>query len=58
MYFFLCQQLCSNLNLPATRYITLKTVMLSGAPTNNNSTMENTIKKYLTKSGWLQGNLA
>ncbi len=47
-------QLCSKLNLPATRYITLKTVLLSGAQCQINSAAENCIKKYLIQSGWLQ----
>lgn len=47
-------KLCSKLNLPATRYITLKTVLLSGAQCQINSTAENCIKKYLIQSGWLQ----
>lgn len=47
-------QLCSKFNLPATRYITLKTVLLSGAQCQINSAAENYIKKYLIQSGWLQ----
>lgn len=69
-------RLCSSLNLPPTRYITLKTVLLSGsdhsyaikqepsemvkgvlgAGSNNaNSSHIDSIKKYLTKAGWLAG---
>lgn len=47
-------RLCTKLNLPATRYITLKTVLLSGAQCQINSAAENCIKKYLVQSGWLQ----
>lgn len=47
-------RLCTKLNLPATRYITLKTVLLSGAHCQINSAAENYIKKYLIQSGWLQ----
>lgn len=47
-------QLCSSLNLPPTQYITLKTVLLSGAPiTSSSSIIENSIRKYLINAGWL-----
>lgn len=47
-------QLCSSLNLPPTRYITLKTILLSGVPISvNNSSTEASIRKYLIKGGWL-----
>lgn len=47
-------KLCTSLNLPPTRYITLKTVLLSGASLNNIPTpQENFIKKYLMRAGWL-----
>lgn len=73
-------KLCSSLNLPPTRYITLKTVLLSGSdhsyaikqepPTASGgdagkgagvgagaagSSHIESIKKYLTKAGWLAG---
>lgn len=76
-------KLCSSLNMQATRYITLKTVLLSGSdhsyaikqeplgshdsksvlgvgPATGNGAAANsshigTIKKYLTKAGWLAG---
>uniref|UniRef100_A0A182R096 Transcriptional adapter n=1 Tax=Anopheles farauti TaxID=69004 RepID=A0A182R096_9DIPT len=49
-------QLCSSLNMPVTRYLTLKTVLLS-RPTldhNINSVAESIVKKYLVSRGWLQ----
>lgn len=78
-------KLCSNLNMPATRFITLKTVLLSGGGDHSyaikqepgdqklagqgmmtgssngggggaaqaNSSHIDSIKKYLTKAGWL-----
>lgn len=61
-------QLCTNLNLPATRYVTIKAVMLSGGlppsvtSLSNGATVsgggggaiESAIKNFLTKAGWLQ----
>lgn len=47
-------QLCSVTSLPATNYITLKTIMLSDTlklPTNSTEKM---MKNYFSKSGWLQ----
>lgn len=52
-------KLCSNLNLPVTRYITLKTVFLSNGATGNEaqianiSNSEHTIRNHLIKSGWI-----
>ncbi|XP_053685745.1 transcriptional adapter 2B isoform X1 [Sabethes cyaneus] len=49
-------QLCSSLNLPVTRYLSLKTVLL-GRPSLDHgisSVAEGMVKKYLIKSGWLQ----
>lgn len=46
-------KLCTSLNLPPTRYITLKTVLLSGASLNTPTPQENFVKKYLMKAGWL-----
>ena len=52
---FVSLQLCSNLNLPATHYLTLKTVLLSGANIPDpNSSIVSSVKRYLTKAGWLQ----
>lgn len=49
-------QLCSSLNLPVTRYLSLKTVLL-GRPSLDHgisSVAETMVKKYLIRSGWLQ----
>ncbi|XP_058467624.1 transcriptional adapter 2B-like isoform X1 [Malaya genurostris] len=49
-------QLCNSLNLPITRYISLKTVLL-GRPSLDHgmsSLAEGMVRKYLIKSGWLQ----
>ncbi|XP_058839734.1 transcriptional adapter 2B-like [Topomyia yanbarensis] len=49
-------QLCNSLNLPVTRYLSLKTVLL-GRPSLDHgisSVAEGMVKKYLIKSGWLQ----
>lgn len=49
-------QLCNSLNLPVTRYLSLKTVLL-GRPALDHgisSVAEGMVKKYLIKSGWLQ----
>ncbi|XP_053680671.1 transcriptional adapter 2B-like [Anopheles nili] len=49
-------QLCSSLNMPVTRYLTLKTVLLSRTALdhNINSVAESIVKKYLVSRGWLQ----
>ncbi|XP_059218848.1 transcriptional adapter 2B isoform X2 [Stomoxys calcitrans] len=49
------QQICKNFNLPPTSYLSLKTVLLSGAPVNssNLSPIESSIRKYFIKVGWL-----
>ncbi|XP_061503217.1 transcriptional adapter 2B isoform X2 [Anopheles gambiae] len=49
-------QLCSTLNMPVTRYLTLKTVLLSrpALDHNINSVAESIVKKYLVSRGWLQ----
>ncbi|XP_035897031.1 transcriptional adapter 2B isoform X1 [Anopheles stephensi] len=49
-------QLCSSLNMPVTRYLTLKTVLLSrpALDHNINSVAESIVKKYLVSRGWLQ----
>uniref|UniRef100_A0A182JNW8 receptor protein-tyrosine kinase n=1 Tax=Anopheles christyi TaxID=43041 RepID=A0A182JNW8_9DIPT len=49
-------QLCSTLNMPVTRYLTLKTVLLSrpALDHNINSVAESIVKKYLVGRGWLQ----
>ncbi|XP_059610507.1 transcriptional adapter 2B isoform X1 [Phlebotomus argentipes] len=49
-------KLCATLNLPPTRYITLKTVLLSGASRAIDakvSPLENCVREYLMKAGWL-----
>lgn len=63
-------KLCSNMNMAPTRFITLKTVLLSGSDHSYaikkepqggtdsaaiNSSHIHCIKKYLTKAGWLAG---
>lgn len=52
-------QLCITLNLPPTKYITIKTILLSGATTvsNDPNYIENHVKKYLVNSGWLKKKL-
>lgn len=49
------QQICKVFNLPPTTYLSLKTVLLSGAPvpSNNLSPVENSLRKYFIKVGWL-----
>ncbi|XP_055540125.1 transcriptional adapter 2B isoform X1 [Wyeomyia smithii] len=49
-------QLCNSLNLPVTRYLSLKTVLLSRPLLDHgiSSVAESMVKKYLIKSGWLQ----
>lgn len=46
-------QLCNALNLPPTYYISLKTVMLSGSPLSTNSRVENIVRKFFIRAGWL-----
>ncbi|XP_055678236.1 transcriptional adapter 2B isoform X2 [Lutzomyia longipalpis] len=49
-------KLCATLNLPPTRYITLKTVLLSGARNaidTKVTPLENCVREYLMKAGWL-----
>ncbi|GAB0087645.1 Transcriptional adapter [Sergentomyia squamirostris] len=49
-------KLCATLNLPPTRYITLKTVLLSGARSAIDikvSPLEHCVREYLMKAGWL-----
>ncbi|XP_011197356.1 transcriptional adapter 2B isoform X1 [Bactrocera dorsalis] len=48
------QQVCKDFNLPPTTYLSLKTCLLSGAPVVNNlSPVENSLRKYFVKVGWL-----
>lgn len=49
------QQLCKVFNLPPTTYLSLKTVLLSGAPVaaTNLSPVESSLRKYFIKVGWL-----
>ena len=49
------QQICKVFNLPPTTYLSLKTLLLSGAPvpSNNLSPVENSLRKYFIKVGWL-----
>jgi transcriptional adapter 2-beta len=47
-------QLCSSLNLPPTRYITIKTVLLSNAKINEMDPTEKRIKKHLIQAGWMK----
>lgn len=48
------QQVCKDFNLPPTTYLSLKTCLLSGAPVVNNlSPVENFLRKYFIKVGWL-----
>ena len=47
-------QLCSSLNLPPTRYITIKTVLLSNSKINDMDPVEKRIKKHLIQAGWLK----
>ncbi|XP_055587074.1 transcriptional adapter 2B isoform X2 [Uranotaenia lowii] len=49
-------QLCNSLQMPITRYLSLKTVLL-GRPSFDqgiSTVAEDMVKKYLIKSGWLQ----
>ncbi|XP_075147283.1 transcriptional adapter 2B isoform X2 [Haematobia irritans] len=49
------QQICKNFNLPPTSYLSLKTLLLSGASvsTGNLSPIEIFLRKYFIKVGWL-----
>ncbi|XP_058057669.1 transcriptional adapter 2B isoform X1 [Anopheles bellator] len=49
-------QLCSSLNMPVTKYLSLKTVLLSRSALEHslNSVAESIVKKHLVNSGWLQ----
>ncbi|XP_050101169.1 transcriptional adapter 2B isoform X1 [Anopheles aquasalis] len=49
-------QLCSSLNMPVTRYLSLKTVLLSRPTLEHglSSVAESIVKKHLVSSGWLQ----
>lgn len=49
------QQICKVFNLPPTTYLSLKTVLLSGAPvtSSNLSPVESSLRKYFIKVGWL-----
>ncbi|XP_067619134.1 transcriptional adapter 2B isoform X1 [Eurosta solidaginis] len=48
------QQVCKDFNIPPTTYLSLKTLLLSGAPlVNNLSPVENSLRKYFIKVGWL-----
>ncbi|XP_058982911.1 transcriptional adapter 2B-like isoform X1 [Musca domestica] len=49
------QQICNTFNLPPTSYLSLKTLILSGAPvtSSNLSPVESSIRKYFIKVGWL-----
>ncbi|XP_073814224.1 transcriptional adapter 2B isoform X2 [Musca autumnalis] len=49
------QQICNVFNLPPTSYLSLKTLLLSGAPvtSSNLSPVESSIRKYFIKVGWL-----
>ncbi|XP_061389247.1 transcriptional adapter 2B isoform X1 [Musca vetustissima] len=49
------QQICNLFNLPPTSYLSLKTLLLSGAPvtSSNLSPVESSIRKYFIKVGWL-----
>lgn len=54
---FTHSQICSTYNLPPTTFITMKAVFLSGRdqPSRPTSTpVENKIKNYLIKSGWMK----
>jgi hypothetical protein len=47
-------QLCSSLNLPPTRYLTIKAVLLSNAKPLEMDPIEKRIKKHLMQAGWLK----
>jgi transcriptional adapter 2-beta len=47
-------QLCSTLNLPPTRYLTIKTVLLSNPKLADMEPAEKVILKHLSNSGWVR----
>lgn len=47
-------QLCSTLNLPPTRYLTIKTVFLSNPKLSEIEPAEKVIFKHLSNSGWVR----
>jgi transcriptional adapter 2-beta len=47
-------QLCSTLNLPPTRYLTIKTVLLSNPKISEIDPTEKVILKHLNTSGWVR----
>lgn len=47
-------QLCSTLNLPPTRYLTIKTVLLSNPKLTEIEPAEKVILKHLGTSGWVR----
>jgi transcriptional adapter 2-beta len=47
-------QLCSSLNLPPSKYLTIKTVLLSNAKIVEMDPMEKKIRKHLIQAGWLR----
>lgn len=47
-------QLCSAFNLPPTRYLTIKTVLLSNPKISEIDPTEKVILKHLNNSGWIR----
>jgi len=47
-------QLCSSLNLPPTRYLTIKTVLLSNPKLADIEPAEKVIHSFLSNSGWVR----
>lgn len=47
-------QLCSTFNLPPTRYLTIKTVLLSNPKISEIDPAEKVILKHLNNSGWIR----
>jgi hypothetical protein len=47
-------QLCSSLNLPPSKYLTIKTVLLSNAKITEIDPTEKKIRKHLIQAGWLK----
>lgn len=47
-------QLCSTLNIPPTRYLTIKTVLLSNPKLNETDPAEKLVLKHLSTSGWVR----
>jgi hypothetical protein len=47
-------QLCSTFNLPPTRYLTIKTVLLSNPKISEVDPTEKVILKHLNNSGWIR----